>query len=112
MRISMVAAVVEGAIGDEDVGGRRSLVPSALLRSQHYQRQLPRRLPYLLLLDDLFSIGGPVFGALVVSGLWLLYVVDFVAVVMGTTVHCFVFILTLSNGSVGHDIEPSLCLGH
>ena len=73
--ISVVAAVVEGAVGDEDVRGGSLLVAPALLRPQHYQRQLARRLPDLLLLSDLFSVRGTVSSALLFPEFGLLHII-------------------------------------
>ena len=95
--ISMIALVVEGAVGDEDVRGSSLLFCLALLRANHDQRQLPCRLPDFLFLDDLFGVCGTVFGALVVSGLRLFYVVDLVAVVVGAAVHVLVLVLSLCD---------------
>lgn len=107
----MVALVVEGAVGDEDVGGRSLLLRLALLRANHDQGQLSRRLPDLLLLDDLFGVRWAVFGTLVVSGLRLLYVVDLVAVVVRAAVHVLVLVLALCDGPTREDVEASLGLG-
>lgn len=107
----MVALVVEGAVGDEDVGGRSLLLCLALLRANHDQGQLSRRLPDLLLLDDLFGVRWAVFGTLVVSGLRLLYVVDLVAVVVRAAVHVLVLVLALCDGPTREDVEASLGLG-
>lgn len=111
-RISMVALVVEGAVGDEDVCGRSLLLRLALLRANHDQGQLSCRLPDLLLLDDLFGVCGAVFGALVVAGLRLLYVVDLVAVVVRAAVHVLVLVLALCDGPTREDVEASLGLGY
>lgn len=107
----MIALVVEGAVGDDDVGGCSLLLCLALLRANHDQRQLPCRLPDLLLLDNLFSVGGAVFGALVVSGLRLLYIVDFVAVVVRAAVHVFVLVFAFCDGPTREDVEAGLGLG-
>ena len=37
----MIALVIEGAVGDDDVGGSSLLFCFALLRANHDQRQLP-----------------------------------------------------------------------
>jgi len=110
--ISVVAAVVEGAVGDEDVCGGSLLVAPALLRAQHYQRQLARRLPDLLLLSDLLSVRGTVSGALVVPAFGLLHIIDLVAVVVGGTVGVAVLFLPLDYGSAAHDVEACLGFGH
>ena len=110
--ISVVAAVVEGAVGDEDVCGASLLVAPALLRAQHYQRQLTSRLPDLLLLSDLFSVGGTVSSALVVPAFGLLDIIDLVAVVVGGAVDVVVLFLPLHYGSTPQYVEACLGFGH
>lgn len=78
----------------------------------HYQWQLASRLPDLLLLDDLLRICWPILGTLMIPGfvLRVLEVVDFISVVVSAAINCVMFVLALSNGPVGHDIESSLSL--
>ena len=77
----MVGLVVEGAIGDDQVGRNVGLQFAGflhlLLLAHHDQGQLSRRLPVLILLGDFLGVEG-YLPALLVVGLGALGVVDLV----------------------------------
>lgn len=108
----MIAAVVEGAIGDEDVGGRSSLFfILGLLGAQHDEGQLARRLPDLVFFHDLLGVSWGILGALVVAGFGLLYIVDLISIVVRAAVHGLVLFIAFYNGSICHYVEACLGLG-
>ena len=107
----MVGPIVKSAIRDEDI--RRSpllLCPTllVLLRANHYQGQLPSRLPNLIFLSNLFCIRRPIASPLVIARLRLFSIVDFVAIIVSATVHCFMLFLSLSDGPFRENIETRL----
>lgn len=82
----MVTLVVEGAVGNDNVGRRTFGFLPPLLRPQHYQRQLPRRLPHLVFLRNLLRVCGQVLGPLVAPRLGTFGIIDLVPRIMRTLV--------------------------
>jgi len=110
---SMVAFVVEGAVGYDNIRGVRLgfLALLLLLRPDHDQGQLAGRLPDLVLLHDLLSVGGQLLAPLVVSGFGTLDVVDLVAGVVRIGVDGTLLLLLLLDAATSHDVETSLGFG-
>ncbi len=108
---SMVALIIEGAVGDDDVGWvALGFFTLLLLRTDHDQRQLTGGLPDLVFFHDLLSVCGHLLCPGVVPGFRTFDIVDLVARVLsigvdGRTLFLFLF---LDDASAGHDVEASL----
>ena len=113
----MIALVVEGAVGDDDVGwgvrGCLGFLAALLLRPDHDQGKLTGRLPHFAFLRDLLGIDRDVLGPLVVPRLGTLAViVHLILGVLSTRVVMGrLFLLLMHHPPSSHDVESSLCLG-
>ena len=112
--LSMIALVVEGAVGDDYVGRMRILMSfwffsSLLLRANHYQRELTCRLPSFVLLGNLFCVQRDIFCPLIISRLRAVFsVVDLILCIMGAGIEMFFFLL-LNDSSSSENVEACLC---
>ena len=110
----MIALVVEGAIGDDDVGRMRILMSfwffsSLLLRANHYQRELTCRLPGFILFGNLFRIQRNIFRPLIISRFRaVLGVVDLIFCIMGAWIQMLLFLL-MDDSSSSKNVEACLC---
>lgn len=113
----MIALVVEGAVGDDDVGwgvrGCLGFLAALLLGPNHDQGKLTGGLPHFAFLRDLLGIDREVLGPLVVPRLGTLaIVVHLILGVLSTGVLMGrLFFLLMHHAPSSEDIKASLCFG-
>ena len=108
----MLGLVVEGAVGDDDVGLVRlgGIVHFWVVGAGHDVRQLRAGLPELVLLGDLFCVRHDV-APWQLLGLWTPRVVDLVAGVRVGVDRGVLLLLLLDDAAASEDVETCLGLG-
>jgi hypothetical protein len=107
----VIRPIVKSAICDEDVCGGSLLLDSTLLvllGANHDEGKLSCRLPNFILLGNLLCIRRCITSSLIITRFRLLSIVNFITIIMRTTIHRFVFFLSLYDGPFGKDIEAGL----